>query len=175
MSWTKLPQIGQTTGGLQGQCAISHQAPLRSSSSAPTKAGRDDPAPTPNAICPAAGQHLRRRWLLVRNCPRVIEDAGQCKRDLSTRLKPVPHLAVQVCDGTCLVEPLVIPGVTSCRGSSQQLKALFAEDSYELDLLLTALTTLPATTPGEPESRLIGRRPGRPVVNVKHHGHNCSK
>ena len=58
---------------------------------------------------------------------------------------------------------------------SPQLTALCAEDSYELDLFLTARTTLPATTPGNAETGLIGRRPVRPVVNVKHYGHNPSQ
>ena len=58
---------------------------------------------------------------------------------------------------------------------SPQLTALCAEDSYELDLFLTARTTLSATTPGDAETGLIGRRPVRPVVNVKHYGHNPSQ
>lgn len=36
-------------------------------------------------------------------------------RDLHSR--GVPHLAVRVRDGTGLVGPLVIPGVTGCLGS----------------------------------------------------------
>jgi hypothetical protein len=46
----------------------------------------------------------------MRHDPRMV-------RDLHSR--GVPHLPVRVRDGTGLVGPLVIPGVTSCLGNYQ--------------------------------------------------------
>jgi hypothetical protein len=56
------------------------------------------------AVSPAAVDLVVLAHYLVAD-PRIV-------RDLHSR--GVPHLPVRVCDGTGLVGPLVIPGVTSC-------------------------------------------------------------
>jgi hypothetical protein len=63
---------------------------------------------------PAARNHVGRRRDLVVLSDYLVADPRMV-RDLHSR--GVPHLAVRVRDGTGLMGPLVIPGVTSCLGT----------------------------------------------------------
>jgi hypothetical protein len=69
--------------------------------------------PAPGRASPTAASRIHRVDLVVLTDYLVADP--RMVRDLHSQ--GVPHLPVRVRDGTGLVGPLVIPGVTSCLGN----------------------------------------------------------